>query len=90
LVEEKGWLEDKLWKEWKQGIKYNMGLPAFQDAWDKFIEVRKINPNVNRKEVRLKPNYYSKFVCFIKKVIRRKRCKPNYFLKFVCFMNELR
>lgn len=92
LVEEKGWLEDELWQEWKQGIEYNMGLPAFQYAWEKYKEVLKINPNVNRKEVRLKPNYYSKFVCYIKKLIRirRKGCKPNYFLKFVDFMNELR
>ena len=31
-----GDLDKKVWKEWKEGIKYSFSKPAFQEGWKKF------------------------------------------------------
>lgn len=36
FLHKKGRLEDEVWKEWLQGMKYTMNLPVFKQIWDDY------------------------------------------------------
>lgn len=52
-----GYIDDKVWEEWKSGIEYAMSKTAFQKAWNDYIKVSTI--------------YYKDFTDFINSILQK-------------------